>query len=103
MQDMISKIIEMDEAARKLIENVEKEKLDYEAEVVISEKKIKDTLLSKTKKKIEEFEKAERISTQKDWKRISNKNRSISNNLDRIYNDNFDLWVNKLVEMVIGG
>lgn len=103
MQDMISKILEMDEAARKLIENAEQEKLDSEAEIADSERKIKEAIRSKTKKKIEEFEKSERISAQKDWKRVSNRNRSISNNLDRIYNDNFDLWVNKIVEKVIGG
>lgn len=103
MQDIISKIIEMDEAARKLIAKAEQEKIDCETEIANSEEKIKKSYVARAKKKISAFEADERAAAQKTWKKISDKNKGISNDLDRIYEENFDKWVDTLVKMTIGG
>ncbi len=103
MQNMISKIIEMDEAARQLIAKAEEEKIKCEADIANSEEEIKKSYIKHAKKRIKDFEQKERISAQKAWEITSQNNKKRSSELDSIYKDNFDKWVDTLVKMVIGG
>ena len=93
MEDMISRIVDMDKKARSLTDEVKQSKIDYEKQVIRTKENIKNNFLEKAK---------ERIKIDEELALIEQKNSAIIKSLDDTYSANKDRWINEIFERVIG-
>ena len=102
MEDMIQKIVEMDQKARDMTAEAQKSKVDYEQNVIVAKEKIKNDLLERALARIKINEQAERKNAEKQLEQIKKKNAVIAQNLEKRYTENGDAWVDEIVSRVIG-
>lgn len=101
MQDMLKKIIEMDEQARLVKEQAIKEKAATEQEIIETKKKIYEDYIDRAKDRVRKNLEVDRANAEKEWEKAQAKHQEILSNLDTMYSENHDLWVNQIVERVI--
>lgn len=102
MQDMISKIVEMDEKARELNDEALKSKIDYEQEIAVAKQTIIKDYLERARKRVQINAQSERDAA----KRNSLKLVRLTPNrkkLDDLYGSNCDSWVDEIFKRVISG
>ena len=102
MQDMISQLIEMDKKAREVTEQVQKDKIASQNEVVSMCEKIRSEYLDRARTRLKTNEKIEKEVAEQEWKKIQSKHIQISERLDKNYNKHCDDWVTAIVNRVIG-
>ncbi|MGN0536836.1 MAG: hypothetical protein ACI4M3_02530 [Acutalibacteraceae bacterium] len=102
MEDMVSKIVEMDKKARDLTAEAQKSKVDYEQDVVVTKEKIKNDFIERALARIKINEQTERENAKKKLEQIEQKNAAIAQNLEKRYADYADAWVEEIVSRVIG-
>lgn len=103
MQDMISKIIEMDEKARDLNEEVLKSKIDYEQEIIAAKEKIIKDYLERARNRVQINAQSERDVAEKSLAETLEAHAKIEKNLNELYNANCDRWVDEIFKRVISG
>lgn len=101
MQNMLKKIIEMDEQARLVKEQAIKEKAATEQEIIETKKKIYNDYIDRAKDRVRKNLEVDRANAEKEWEKAQAKNQETLVNLDKMYNENHDMWVNQIVERVI--
>ena len=99
MQNMLKKIIEMDEQARLVKEQAIKEKAATEQEIIETKKKIYNDY--RAKDRVRKNLEVDRANAEKEWEKAQAKNQETLVNLDKMYSENHDMWVNQIVERVI--
>lgn len=102
MEDMISKIVEMDKKARDMTAEAQKSKVNYEQDIVIAKEKIKNDFIERALARIKINEQAERKNAEKQLEQIEQKNAAIAQKLEKRYAENGDSWVDEIVCRVIG-
>ena len=101
MQNMLKKIIEMDEQARLVKEQAIKDKAATEQEIIETKKKIYNDYIDRAKDRVRKNLEVDRANAEKEKKKAQAKNQETLVNLDKMYSENHDMWVNQIVERVI--
>ncbi len=101
MEDMISKIVDMDKKARDITDEAQKSKIDYENQIIRTKEKIKNDYLERAKKRIEINRQTAQKKAEEQLQLLEEKNGAIIENLDKTYSENCDNWVNTIVDRVI--
>lgn len=103
MQDMISKIIEMDEKARTLNDEVLKSKLDYEQEIAAAKQNIIKDYLERARKRVQINAQSERDEAEKTLAETREAHAKIEKKLDELYDSSCDRWVEEIFKRVVSG
>ncbi|MEE1057113.1 MAG: hypothetical protein UH239_07690 [Acutalibacteraceae bacterium] len=101
MDDMLSKIVNMDEKVR--MENKQAEQTKADSFKVIAKKKdaIYNDYISRARERIKKNEIAEREAAEKKWQELEAKQKVFLDGLDELYVDNGEKWVETIVQNVI--
>ena len=100
MQDMLKRIIEMDEQARLVKEQAKKEKAATEQEIIETKKKIYDEYIERAKDRVRKNLEVDKANAEKEWEIKKAQHQVLSDNLDKTYSENHDLWVEQIVTRV---
>ena len=101
MQDMLKKIIEMDEQARLVKEQAIKEKAATEQEIIETKKKIYEDYIDRAKDRVRKNLEVDKANAEKEWEKAQAKHQATLKNLEDMYSKNHDLWVNQIVDRVL--
>lgn len=101
MQDMLKKIIEMDEQARVVKEKAQQEKAATEKEIIETKEKIYNDYINRANDRVKKNLEVDRANAQKQWEITQAKHEQALEQLDREYDNNCDLWVDEIVNRVI--
>lgn len=101
MDDMLSKIVNMDEKVR--MENKQAEQTKADSFKVIAKKKdaIYNDYISRARERIKKNEIAEREAAEKTWQELEAKQKVFLDGLDELYANNGEKWVETIVQNVI--
>ncbi len=102
MEDMLSKIVEMDEKARKLTEEADREKATSEQDIAKARDAVYNHYIENARKRIEKNEATERRAADDRLKRSKQKQKEAFEKLEKTFSDNCDKWVDEIVSQVIG-
>lgn len=101
MDDIINKILAMDETARKLDDEAQAEKIASREEVLKKRQEVYDEYLRTAAEHLEMFKKAAGKSSEEKWKKTEKYYENLSSSLDKVYKENKDRWVNEIVSGVL--
>lgn len=101
MEDMLAKIVEMDEKARELTEKANQEKVDSEQEIVKAKEEVYNNYIEKARARISKNELTERKAAQDILEKFQTKQKQKLDDLERTYSENSEKWVEELVHRVI--
>ena len=101
MDDIISKILQMDETARKMEDEAQAEKIASREEVKKKCQEVYDQYLESAKIHVQEFEKAAKKTSDENWKKTEKYYSDVSKSLDKKFKDHKDKWVNDIVNGVL--
>lgn len=101
MQDMISKIVEMDEKAQELTAEAQKRKADSQQEIAKAKEDIYDEYIARARMHIKEIEEVESKSAEKQWLVTKDKQEKTLKALNDNFSANGDSWVNSIIEKVL--
>ncbi|MGN0550441.1 MAG: hypothetical protein ACI4I4_01185 [Acutalibacteraceae bacterium] len=103
MQDMLTKILEMDEKARDLTAKAERDKAISEQDIAKAREKIYNEFLDRARQRIAINEKTEREAAEKKWQETKTAQEKALQALDEEYEKNSGKWVDSIVSAVING
>lgn len=101
MQDMLSKIVDMDEKARQLTEQAEQQKVDSQKEIIKTKEDIYNNFIARARKRIALNEQAERKAAEEIWLTTKEKQEKILQAMEDLYQEKGQEWVNTIVQNVI--
>lgn len=101
MQDMLSKIVDMDEKVR--LQNQQAEQRKADSLKMINQKKddIYNDYISRARERIKKNAKAEKESADKKWQQLEAKQKQSLAMLEESFKKNGDMWVNAIVDNVL--
>lgn len=102
MKDMISEIVSLDKKERELTEQVQHKKMNAQQEIILLKNKIREEYIAHARKRIKINEQTEVKAADASWEVIKNKQDKISKNLDKLFEEKSDKWVETIVNNVIG-
>lgn len=102
MEDMISKIVDMDKKARDLTKEAQQSKVDYEKQIIQKKEKIKTDFLERAKERVKINKQTAQKKADEQLVLIEEKNAAIIDTLDKTYAEHKDEWVNEIVARVVG-
>lgn len=100
MQDMLSKIVDMDEKARELTDQAEQIKVDSQKEIAKAKEEIYSKYISRARKRIELNEKTEREFAENQWKKTNDQQQQVLKTMNTLYKQKENEWVSSIVERV---
>lgn len=101
MQDMLAKIIAMDENARKIREQAELDKYNSEQEIEAQREKIYRDYIERARERIEKNIAVDRKIASEELLAYSEKVASAKDDMQRLYHENSDKWVEEIVARVL--
>ena len=101
MQDIIRRILEMDQKAQAITDEARREKLDSEREVAAEAQRFRDEQLARARKRIQINREMEQTIAQQTWQRREERYRRQEARLDALYAENRERWVSELVGRVL--
>ncbi|MBQ2971786.1 MAG: hypothetical protein IJO20_01880 [Ruminococcus sp.] len=101
MQDMLKKIIEMDEQARLVKEQAQKDKAATEQEIIETKKKIYDDYIERAKDRVRKNLEVNKEKAEKQWEETAAKHQQITERLVQMDKENHETWVDEIVKNVI--
>lgn len=101
MQDMIAKIVEMDEKAREVTENAQKEKANTEKEITEAKQRIFQDYISRAQIRIKKNEETERGIAANKWKEIEKNHSGVLKRLNEAEKEKTEVWVAEIVKNVL--
>ncbi len=101
MQDMLKKIIEMDEQARLVKEKAEKEKAATEQEIIEVKQQIYDDYINRAKARVEKNLEADKAEAEKSWEITQAQHKAALSQLELDDKENHDKWVQEIFDRVI--
>lgn len=102
MQDMVKRIVEMDKHARELTDEAKRLKVGAESRIIEKKEELRRGYMEKVNERLELIKKAEVMTADEELKGIVEKQKQIEAQLDDMYAQNCDAWVNEIVARVIG-
>ena len=103
MENMIKRIVEMDEKARELTQDAQRAKVDSAADIAIKKQQMRDEYPDRARKRIKVNEKTEQEAADAEWKKTEQKYKDLAQQMDETYNTHHEEWVKQIVSHVIGG
>ena len=101
MQDLLSRIIEMDERARRIHEQAQREKEISEDEIEIMRQQIYDEYITRAKERVEEKLASIRKEAQTQYAQEQRCAAELTEQMRQRYAENGDRWVEEIVDRVI--
>lgn len=101
MQDLLKRIIEMDEQARKIEQQAKDEKLRSETEVEQLKEQIYNDYIVRAKVRIEKNIAVDRENADKKYAQAQLRNEEIKQEMNRLYTEKKDSWVDAIVKRAI--
>lgn len=98
MQDLLKRIIEMDEQARKIEQQAKDEKLRSETEVEQLKEQIYNDYIVRAKDRIEKNIAVDRENAEKKYAASKEHNEAMKQEMNRLYTQNKDSWVDEIVK-----
>ena len=102
MQDLIKKIVDMDEKARQITDAAQMEKINSEKEVAEKREKIREEYLARARKRIAVNEPQERAAAEESWQKVKARNEELARKMDALYQEKGGTWVQAIVARVTG-
>ena len=102
MQDMLKKIIEMDEQARLVKEKAQQEKAATENEIIETKKKIYNDYIERAKDRVKKNLEVDKANAKEDFEKTKAQHEMAMRSLNAMYEENGDKWVDEIVNRVIG-
>ncbi|MGN0558118.1 MAG: hypothetical protein ACI4IS_01560 [Acutalibacteraceae bacterium] len=102
MEDMLKKIVEMDEKARELKIKAQQDKAASVEKVEKARKELYEGYLEKARERAKKNAEAEQQHADREWEETKKQYDKISSALEAEYAKNCDRWVNEIFENVIG-
>lgn len=103
MEDMLAKIVEMDERARELTEEANREKVNSEADIAKAKEDVYNNYIEKARKRIAKNEITERKAADEKFKKSQQEQKEALERLEKTFSENCDKWVDSIVSAVIEG
>lgn len=101
MQDMIAKIVEMDEKARELTAQAQREKAMSEQDIAKAKEKIYNDFIERARRRIKLNEETERKTAEENWKQVESKHQEALGQLEQARVKNSDKWADEIVRRVL--
>lgn len=101
MQEILNRILEMDENARKKIDDVRKQQKNTKAEVLQLKNQVFNNYLEKAKAKVSETNEKKLKTAEKDFQKTLEQKEKIISELDLLFNKNKDKWVENIYNNVL--
>ena len=101
MEDMLAKIVEMDEKARELTEEANQEKVSSEADIAKAKEDVYNNYIEKARKRIAKNEITERKAADEKLKKSQQEQKEALKRLEKTFSENCDKWVDSIVSAVI--
>ena len=98
MQDLLKKIIEMDEQARKIEQQAKDEKIKSEEEVEQLKEQIYNDYITRAKDRIEKNIAVDRANADKRIAALQERTAKMKAEMDRLYSEKKDGWVDEIVK-----
>ena len=98
MQDLLKRIIEMDEQARKIEQQAKDEKLRSETEVEQLKEQIYNDYIVRAKDRVEKNIAIDRENADKKYAQAQQHNETMKQEMNRLYQQNKDSWVDEIVK-----
>ena len=98
MQDLLKRIIEMDEQARKIEQKAKDEKLRSEAEVEQLKEQIYNDYIVRAKDRVEKNIAVDRENADKKYAQAQQHAEEMKQHMNRLYQENKDIWVDEIVK-----
>ena len=102
MENIINQILEIDEKARQMIANAEKQKREILDKAHDSEVTVKEEWMERAKSRIESVEEVKRAESEEQILEINRQKQEKINKLDKAYNDNHIKWEKEILKNIIG-
>lgn len=102
MQDMIAKIVEMDEKARELTAQAQREKAMSEQDIATAKEKIYNDFIERARRRIQLNEETERKAAEENWKRVEAEHQKALRQLEKLRVENSEKWAGDIVKRVLG-
>lgn len=101
MQNMIKRIIEMDEKARRITEEAHLEKQNSEREIAQKAQELRTEYLEEARKRIRDNVKTERAAAEQKWAAQRQVLEEEQTRLEQLFADRREDWVNEIVNRVL--
>ncbi len=102
MQDMLKKIIEMDEQARLIKEKAIQEKAATESEILKTKQAIYNDYIDRAKERVKKNLEIDKANAEKSWQATELKHKEAMALIEDKNTKNHDKWVDEIVAHVIG-
>lgn len=102
MEDMIAKILEMDEKARELSAETQSYKMNFEQDLLAKKEEIKSRYLELARARIEKNKVIEEEKAQKLLKEYEKKQSYVLEAMEKLYKEKGDEWVNEIFNRTVG-
>lgn len=102
MQDMIAKIVEMDEKAREMTAEAQREKAMSEQDIAQAKEKIYNDFIERARRRIKINEETERKAAEENWKKVEAQHKQTLARLEKERTENSDKWADEIVRRVLG-
>ena len=102
MQDMIAKIVEMDEKARELTAEAQREKAMSEQDIAKAKEKIYNDFIERARRRIQLNEETECKTAEENWKQAEARHQETLRQLEQARVENSDKWADEIVKRVLG-
>lgn len=103
MEDMLKKIIDMDEKARELKAKAQQDKAASEHEIEQAKQALYEDYLNKARERAKQNAQAEQESADKEWEQTKALYQKMSDSLEAEYAKNRDGWIDTIFNNVING
>lgn len=101
VQEVIKKIIEMDEDARKLKEKAELDKINARKLVAEARENVHREYIERAKERAEKNAAMEQKAADEKWEQLCRKHDEISRNMEKRFSENCDEWTKTIVSNVL--
>lgn len=101
MQDIIKKIVDMDEKARKVKAEAEQEKADAQKMLAKEKQQIRDEYIKRAKIRAEKNARSELEAAEAQWAETQKKHNAVRKNLEKEFADNLENWSDQIFSKVL--
>ena len=102
MENIINRILEMDEQARSLTRKANQKKVKNELSLEKRKHLLKDNYIEKARKKLSDLEQKERETGESEWAEKQALINERADTLDKLYVQNREKWISGIFERSLG-
>lgn len=102
MEDMIRRIVEMDQEARRITEQAQAAKLSSTAAIEKKKQKLRDEYLAQARVQVEQNNETEQHAADLEWQMIQQQYAERTKMLDEKFSENREKWIDELFARTVG-